>query len=279
MSYMIRKTPNLLPAIAGIALMTITACASATSTYTKATQDAAVAAALKTAADEAQKAQDAAITAARCATPVCDNVVTPADLDTADIPVYPTAPLDISIFLNIIGAEIDTTNVTKADGTTPPDIFGATRAGDDMDGFRYFSGQFEGGETRYFAGILPTTNLGLPLSAQPTTAVWPGFYSLGDAQNRPIDFTINYGDKDIIARDERPRDSIRFDLTFTKLGDINGIVSEHAEGLGAERTRLSRVAGLIGQEGLVGIFTENSLLPIGGGMHGGFVANNPDTNP
>ncbi len=270
MPYMIRKTSNLSPAIAGLALMTITACASAgLSTYTKATQDAAVAAAIATARAEAE--------ANTCATPVCDNIVTPADLDTADIPVYPTAPLDVSIFLNITGAEIDTTGVTKADGTTP-DIFGATRAGDAMDGFRYFSGQFEGGEIRYFAGILPTTNLGPPLSAQPTTAVWRGFYSLGDDENRPIDFTINYGDKNIIARDERPRDSIRFDLTFTKLGDINGIVSEHAEGLGAERTRLSRVAGLIGQEGLVGIFTENSLLPIGGGMHGGFSADNPDTN-
>ena len=65
---MIRKNSNFLPAIAGIALMTITACASANlGDFSKATQDAAIAAALETATAEATAAAQTAATAAATA--------------------------------------------------------------------------------------------------------------------------------------------------------------------------------------------------------------------
>ncbi len=292
---MIRKTSNFLPAIAGIALMTITACASANlGDFSKATQDAAIAAAVAEAeaiaksaqdlavatarAEEkqiAQTAQGIAVDAVRCTTPVCDNVV-----NADDLPSYPTAPpSSTSTFLTITGTEILTTGVTRLSGgqQVAPTIRGATRAGDNMDGFRYFAGQFGGtGNTVYFAGILPTTNLGAPLSAPPTTTAWPGTYSVGGSEDTAITFDINFANRSITALNNPGGIiAVRFNLGFSDSGVISGVVSQHLGATGNENiSGLAIVTGLIGTEGLVGVFTEDDSYP-SNGFHGGFVADNP----
>ena len=272
---MIRKTPKFLPVIAGIALMTITACASAAvSDFTKATQDAAVAAAVAEAEARAKSAQEAAVAAARCTDPICDNVVK-AD----DLPSYPTTVTsNSSAFLTIEGTEIAIAGLEQNDGTAvlASDINGLTRAGDNMDGVRYFRGRLgNSGNARYFAGILPTTNLGAPLTAQPTNAVWPGSYSERDTAAVSVDFNIDFTNRRITTEHELVAGSLSFSLGFSDSGVISGAVLEHDLGLD---TRIvdSRVAtGLIGTDGLVGVFINASDSQAGVRYLGGFVATNP----
>ncbi len=286
---MIRKSSNFLPVIAGIALMTITACASASlGEFSKATQDAAIASALKTAADEATDAatkaatdaadaQRRAVDAVRCTTPICDNVV-----NTADLPSYPTAAASsASTFLTITGTEILATGVTRLSGgqRVAPALRGSTRAGDNMDGFRYFQGQFNGtGDTRYFAGILPTTNLGAPLTSAPAETEWDGFYSYGGVTPASIEFNIDFANRRITALDEPTGfRAISFDLRFSDSGVISGVVLQHSGFTGdTSGSGFAYATGLIGTEGLVGAFVQNDFIPTD--FSGGFVANNPDTN-
>ncbi len=291
--YPIRKNSNFLPVIAGIALMTITACASANlGEFSKATQDAAIAAAVEaataTATDAATKAaadaadaQKRAVDSVRaeleCTDPVCDNVV-----NTADLPSYPTAAAsDASAFLTITGTQIDATGVTRlvSGQRVAPALRGSARAGDNMDGFRYFQGQFnEAGDTRYFAGILPTTNLGAPLTSAPAETEWDGFYSYGGVTPARIEFDIDFANRRITALDEPTGfRAISFDLRFSDSGVISGIVLQHSGFTGdTDIGGLANATGLIGTEGLVGAFVQNDLLPTD--FSGGFVADNPDTN-
>ena len=276
---MIRKSSNFLPAIAGIALMTITACASAAvSDFTKATQDAAIAAAVAEAEARAKSAQDAAVAAVRCTTPICDNVV-----NAADLPSYPTAAASsASTFLTITGTEIDTTGVTTGivgGQRNAPTLRGSTRAGDNMDGFRYFNGQFnEAGSSVYFAGILPTTNLGAPLSAPPTTTEWPGFYSEAGSENNNIMFKIDFANRRITAENPRGDGAVRLNLGFSDSGVISGVVLQYSLGFdNSNVVGFAHATGLIGTEGLVGVFVNSASTedPASLGFHGGFVAANP----
>ncbi len=286
---MIRKTPNFLPAIAGIALMTITACASANlGEFSKATQDAAIAAAVASAraeatdaatqaATDAADAQRIAVDAVRCTTPVCDNVV-----NADDLPSYPTAVTSsASTFLTITGTQINTAGVTRtaSNPRVAPTIGGSTRAGDDMDGFRYFTGQFnEAGNSGFFAGILPTTNLGAPLTSAPAETEWTGTYSVGAGEDNNITFNIDFDTRSITAGHTLFGSHLRFNLGFSDSGVISGVVLQHAGATGDENIDgLAIATGLIGTEGLVGVFTEDDSYP-SNGFFGGFVANNPDTN-
>ncbi|MCA8835238.1 MAG: hypothetical protein K8953_09150, partial [Proteobacteria bacterium] len=282
----IRKNSNFLPAIAGIALMTITACASANlGEFSKETQDAAVAAARA----EAATAQRRAVDAVRCTTPICDNVVKADDLLS-----YPTAAASgASTFLTIAGTEITTTGVTTGivggqrnapilRGSTRADICEA-RGGDEAtcaptkntntmdDGFRYFSGQFNGaGNTGYFAGILPTTNLGAPLTSAPAETEWDGTYSLGGTEDTPIEFNIDFANRRITAEHNLVDGSSRFNLGFSDSGVISGVVLQHEFGLNTNVLGFANATGLIGTEGLVGVFVNSTEDPAGLGFHGGF---------
>ena len=319
----IRKNSNFLPAIAGIALMTISACASASlGDFSKETQDAAIAAAVASAraeatdaatkaatdaasaatkaAADAADAQDLAVATARstaraefeCTTPVCDNVV-----NADDLPSYPTAvPSADSTFLTITGTEISIAGIRRANAD--PTIQKATRAdiceargGDEAtcaptknannmdDGFQHFSGEFGGSSTLHFAGILPTTNLGAPLTAQPTNAVWPGFIFNGAAPLDDIDFNIDFASRRITAQYARPVASFTFNLRFSDSGVISGQVLEHDLVLTSPVLGFAHATGLIGTEGLVGVYFDSVEDPTATDIFGGFVANNPDTNP
>ena len=260
--------------------MTITACASASlGEFSKETQDAAIAAAVAEAEARAESAQDLAVAAARaaaarCTDPICDNVVK-AD----DLPSYPTAVTsNNSAFLTIEGTQIFIAGLEQNDGTAlvASDINGLTRAGDDADGVRYFRGRLgNSGNARTFAGILPTTNLGAPLTAQPTNAVWPGSYSERGLAPVSVDFNIDFTNRRITTEHELVAGSLSFNLGFSDSGVISGLVLEHDLGLD---TRIvdSRVAtGLIGTDGLVGVFINATGRDAGVRYVGGFVATNP----
>ncbi len=309
---MIRKTPNFLPAIAGIALMTITACASANlGDFSKATQDAAIAAAVagaqaeatdaatKAAADAAdaqKRAVDNAVAAVRCTDPICDNVVK-AD----DLPSYPTTvTINNSAFLTIEGTQIFIANLERSNGNAlaASDINGLTRAdiceargGNEAtcastkntntmgDGVQYFQGRLgDSGNPRTFAGILPTTNLGAPLTAQPTTAKWPGSYSDRGRTAASLDFNIDFINRRITATtgDTLEFFSLSFNLGFSDSGVISGLVLEHNGGVNTAIVSSRTATGLIGTEGLVGVFIDANDREQGLRFVGGFVANNPN---
>ena len=287
---MIRKTSNFLPAIAGIALMTITACASAAvSDFTKATQDAAIAAAVASAqaeataaatkaADDAAAAQrravDNAVANARCTDPICDNVVK-AD----DLPSYPTTVAsNAPAFLTIVGTQISIAGLEQPNGTAlvASDINGLTRAGDDADGVQYFQGRLGGsGNSKTFAGILPTTNLGAPLIAPPTNAVWPGSYSERGNPVASLDFNIDFANRRITTEHSVLVGSLSFRLVFSDSGVISGSVLEHDLGTDTRIIGSRAATGLIGTEGLVGVFINDFDRDAGVRYLGGFVAANP----
>ncbi len=334
MIYTIRKSSNLLPVIAGIALMTITACGSAAvSDFSKATQDAAIATAVasataeataaaeaiaatatQTAADTAraaqntavataraeekriaQTAQGIAVAAARCTDPICDNVVK-AD----DLPSYPTTVTsNSSAFLTIEGTQIFIADLERSNSNAlaASDINGLTRAdiceargGNEAtcastkntntmgDGVQYFQGRLgDSGNPRTFAGILPTTNLGAPLTAQPTTAKWPGSYSDRGRTAASLDFNIDFINRRITATtgDTLEFFSLSFNLGFSDSGVISGLVLEHNGGVNTAIVSSRTATGLIGTEGLVGVFIDAGDSQTGLRYVGGFVATNP----
>ncbi len=131
--------------------------------------------------------------------------------------------------------------------------------------------------------ILPTTNLGAPLTDAPATAVWPGhfyngreifstdFYIMFEAglpnnQIGKIDFAKPDGTGIATATADRPeftkgQFSVTFAVTFDAKGVLSGTIQAGFDP--------SNVLGLIGTEGVVGV-------GFGGEDTVGFSATNPD---
>ncbi len=150
------------------------------------------------------------------------------------------------------------------------------------------------------AGLWPTTNMGLPLTEQPTTAIWRGVLSaiyLGRySGEKDARFTITFNGEDgggtvtttnevFIAHENFASHYISIDAKFDYFGAISGSTSfatvKQSGGidLNAPQHRQGnrfpgRVSGLIGEKGLIGAF----VTPFGTERHyvGGFYALNPD---
>ncbi len=150
------------------------------------------------------------------------------------------------------------------------------------------------------AGLWPTTNMGLPLTEQPTTAIWRGRLStiyLGRYQGeKDARFTITFNGVDgggtvtttnevFIAHENFASQYISIDAKFDYLGAISGSTSfatvkqiggiDLSGSTDREGNRFTgRVSGLIGAKGLIGAF----VTPHGTERHyvGGFYALNPD---
>ncbi|MCA8833573.1 MAG: hypothetical protein K8953_00685, partial [Proteobacteria bacterium] len=139
-------------------------------------------------------------------------------------------------------------------------------------GVTYVEGGNETSTSRQaFVAVLPTTNLGAPLTQAHGTATWPGLYhnfAFGDFQ--VANFLINFGAKTITAT---PRDdtgtTTDFDLRFNYAGVITGNVTR-----GVSVT----ARGLIGEVGLVGVYVDTTTgRPTGDSvLYGGFIADNPN---
>ena len=128
----------------------------------------------------------------------------------------------------------------------------------------------------YLAGIRSTTNLGLPLEAQPT-GTWNGSFQVyEDADNSPVDsddftLTVTYG-----GASEGKAGSVSATIAntdysfvgeFNASGVIDGTVT-HTDATNGNST--GELQGLIGVRGAVGVFINNADTPLSYG--GGFVA-------
>ena len=144
-----------------------------------------------------------------------------------------------------------------------------------MHGVTYLSGRNDTMRDQAFVAVLPTTNLGAPLTQAHGTATWRGTYynrSL-DQPTENIPFLINFGAKTITASDTFTvgvEITTTFNLDFTYTGVITGNVTQGGN------TATAR--GLIGEVGLVGVFVDEnpSQAPSTSIFYGGFVADNPN---
>ena len=186
------------------------------------------------------------------------------------------ANTNITSFFISVGADgiLDTTGLaTSTTVLTKPPPVTLSRAGDEMDGFTHVLGVI-GNAAYSIVGLLPSTDLGAPLIEAPMDTTWEGQYydGLNNATN-DITFTINFDMKKITAMDDAQTFTIDFDLDFTVTGVITGIVDTNLNG---SRQDTAPVRGLIGEQGLVGIFANTNGGFGTGGLYGGFVADNPD---
>ena len=135
------------------------------------------------------------------------------------------------------------------------------------------------------AAIFPSTNLGAPLpigQSQDANTTWAGTYSITTTylsggiytSNQPIMLTINFqtGEMDGTAPiSESSSTNFTLDATF----DANG----YLEGTFSVSSVLGNVAGLIGEQGTVGVFYGSGTRNNGSSSYaGGFVADNPNNN-
>ncbi len=187
---------------------------------------------------------------------------------------------------------IDTTGIA----ISSTDAKELTRAGDKNDGVQFFKGTPDGGRTeQFFAGILPTTDLGLPVPQNEPEATWTGSYQRAGTgivnnvsfainfENRTIDASANFASSDDIDNLSSLRASasslgnvnarfLIFDLDFTPNGVIGGTVSFHY----TRTVDSADATGLIGQDGLVGAFVDATTGQQGlQNFYGGFWAEPP----
>ncbi len=145
------------------------------------------------------------------------------------------------------------------------------------------------------AALLPTTNLGAPLRAAPTTAVWPGhFRTTATVDPTAVDFYIDFAARRVgfssptrvgighhldtnpnkNHAEDRPSiariSNIRIDVRWWESGALYGFIEIHDDD--DDKRDALIVNGLIGQEGLVAVGYSNANK----GGAGGFTASNPD---
>ena len=224
-----------------------------------------------------------------CVLAICDN-----NAGVEDLPNYHPSPsiAGKSTFLTIeTGKGIDTTGTGRlvngrlvAIGSA--DILGGSRPNDANDGWQAFSGKLASdpqGDNLYFAGLLPTTNLGRPLRTAPTQTTWPGTFTFGGFENHAINFEIDFANRQIDARTvvNDSEFSTSFALGFSEGGSVNGTVLRYSTSRSSKTSDGNhllvgnyRAMGLIGQQGLVGALV-NIKGYIEDAPFGGFSADNP----
>ncbi len=183
------------------------------------------------------------------------------------------ADTDIPSHFLSVGADgvIDRAGLGRATPATT-----LSRTGDAMDGVTYVSGSVEN-VTQSFVGLLPNTNLGAPLIEAPMDTTWRGrYYLLLNNATHPITFNVTFGAGDQAGTittdpDIRGTYTTTFTLSFTAEGVITGNVL--LDSLLPDDTAQAR--GLIGEQGLVGVFANTDGGIWGGSLHGGFVADAP----
>ena len=228
-----------------------------------------------------------------CVLAICDN-----NAGVEDLPNYHPSPsiAGKSTFLTIeTGKDIDTTGTGRlvneqlvAIGSD--DILHGSRPNDAGDGWQAFWGKLASdpqGDNVYFAGLLPTTDLGRPLRTAPTTTTWPGTFTFGGFENHAIDFKIDFANRQIDAQTVvgDSDSSTSFALGFSEGGSVNGTVLRYSTGRSSKTSDGNhllvgnyRAMGLIGQQGLVGALV-NIKGYIEDSPFGGFSADNPTPEP
>ena len=225
-----------------------------------------------------------------CVLAICDN-----NAGVEDLPNYHPSPsiAGKSTFLTIeTGKDINTTGLVNEQlvAIGSENILSGSRPNDAADGWQAFWGKLASdpqGDNVYFAGLLPTTDLGRPLRTAPTTTVWPGTFTFGGFENHAIDFEIDFANRRIDARTvvNDSEFSTSFALGFSEGGSVNGTVLRYSTGRSSKTSDGNhllvgnyRAMGLIGQQGLVGALV-NIKGYIEDSPFGGFSADNPTPEP
>ena len=205
-------------------------------------------------------------------------ISTPA-IDVYSLPNYDAIPVTLAGlentatpargFLRIAdGEELNTAGITS------PTPFTGRR--DSTAGDKGFGDGYTFVRNGGYAAILPTTYLGMPRpvgDGQATDARWTGTYSLGGdlATNAPITFDINFRVSTLTGTaplTSSSSNNITINTTFGPTGVMHGTFStDTTTPIEAGDTR---VMGLIGTEGLVGIMHGQDTA--GAVVSGGFVA-------
>ncbi len=208
-------------------------------------------------------------------------ISTPA-IDARSLPNYNDIPVTLAGlrntatpargFLRIAdGEELNTAGITS------PTPFTGRR--DSTAGDKGFGDGYTFVRNGGYAAILPTTYLGMPRpvgDGQATDAQWTGTYSLGGdlATNETITFDINFRVSTLTGTaplTSSSSNNITINTTFGPTGVMHGTFStDTATPIEAGDTR---VMGLIGTEGLVGIMHGQDTA--GAVVSGGFVASPP----
>ena len=195
------------------------------------------------------------------------------DLDTGDVGVNRHNPL---MSLNLADATFN----------------GTALGGDRADGVAFFAaGRANDGGRYDYAGVLSGTNLGAPLTNTTRFAKWIGsFNHIYDPQTN-TDFVLNIsfgtaidGSPEIEALIQRPgvwESDYYLKGTFDAAGVITGRVrrgyfrTNDPNNRGQAHNSRSRVTGLIGEQGAVGVFINDIEYDGYSGSFGGFVARPP----
>ena len=187
---------------------------------------------------------------------------------------------NVNVFGGFLDIAINVTSIapedlkTAASGDTASASVRLNRPGSGTDGTQFVDGViyisgFRGSNNQAFVGILPTTDLGTPLFAQPAIAAWPGLYydsTVSATAQNAITFNIDFSNRSISTSGITATAPPAFSLEFNNAGVITGMVTKN----GNEAT----ARGLIGEQGLVGVFVDTGASS-GNVFHGGFVATNP----
>ena len=173
-------------------------------------------------------------------------------------------------FLNLAANEIAPGNLKTESGGSIDSAsvnFNRNNSGF-IDGVVYIGG-YNGTNHQAFVGIRPGTNLGAPLIEQPASAAWNGNYydSTHASVSNVITFNIDFSNRDINTSGIAVVSPPAFSLEFNNAGVITGTVTKN----GNEAT----ARGLIGEQGLVGVYVDTSPPTAGPVFYGGFVATNP----
>ena len=195
----------------------------------------------------------------------------------------------IVLFANVLGFErLNQTTLTLDD-----DIF-QDGGGDAADGIFFVranrSADRDESDSYFYAGIIPETDLGAPLTETSGTATWSGRFNavISGSVLRYFsrDFTLGItfnaagGDINTIVSG-RTEDYFELDGTFNNRGVISGTANHvyYENGRIGDVTgdivNSGPVTGLIGQEGAVGVFVSNRQTGSTSGFAGGFVARPP----
>ena len=168
--------------------------------------------------------------------------------------------------------------------------------GEAADGFAFFDGY--SGQQHYYAGILSGTDLGAPLTEQPTNTVWRGHIALDGfaTVNKSFDLTVNFGAGSqtgggtlsafVKAFNNNDVSHYKIDAEFNADGVIvpaaDSIVYDEFTGgdpnspTMASLRHTGMVTGLIGEQGAVGVFIGRTTSR---NMSGGFVARPTPSTP
>ncbi len=183
-------------------------------------------------------------------------------------------------FLNLTDNKISTAGFT--DFTTPATICTQDRCALQSasavvgDGYAYYIANDANGNAKYsYAGILNTTNLGLPLySFTSPTATWRGEWSLnGDAPNTSSEaddlvLEINYREQKLNGRGEKMIGGVVHEIMVSgNYNESGAILAGEADLVRGRITYQGFLIGLIGQKGAVGAFrSSDSDVSFAGGF-------------